>query len=556
VGDALKQLLVLLLTAVGLVLLIGCVNLANVMLARGLAREREVAIRMAIGAGRGQLIRQFLAESLLLSMTGGLLGLGFAYAMIAILKTSLLNQPLNPSFLPYLMPPEATIGVDGSVLLFTVIVSALCGVGFGLVPAIRNTRTTTDGSVRLFRQTSVRARHRGLQRALIVTELALAFVLLTSAGLLVRSFVNMREADTGFTATNVLTASLPMWEHRFPSDDALRAYLRRLTDAIETIPGVRDVAITDGLPLQGVPTGRGFQIVGRPIVDFARRPTCDFKTVSPAYFRAMALRLRNGRELREQDRERSPYVTVINETMARLYFPQADPVGQHLLTRDTLPGTAEEIAWTIVGVIADERLTPFDDSRERPAVYVSIDQMPTEFAGLVVRTTGDPNGLREPIRRAIIGVDKDQAVTNVRTVDQIEVDAMAPDRVRTWSLGLFASVGLLLSAIGVYGVFAYAVVQRTHEIGIRSALGARSTDLVWLLVREGMALSAVGIGAGLIGALGITRLVRTFLFGVGAIDPLAITIAAVTLATVALLACCIPARRVTTIDPIAALRVE
>jgi putative ABC transport system permease protein len=556
VGVALKQLLTLLLTAVGLVLLIGCVNLANVMLARGLARERDVAIRMALGAGRRRLISQFLTESLVLSLAGGMLGLGVANAMVAVLKTTLFDQPLSPSFPSYLLPPEATISIDGSVLLFTFLVSVLSGVGFGLVPALRNTRATTDASLHLARQTSVHASHRGFQRALIVAELALAFVLLSSASLLVRSLIKIANADTGFTGTNVLTASLPIWEHRFPNDDALRAYLRRLTDAIAPIPGVRDVAFTDGLPLQGAQTGRGFQIVGQPVVDFARQPTCDFKTVSPAYFRAMALRVRSGRELREEDREGAPYVAVINETMARLYFSRAAPVGQHVLTKDMVPGTTQEISWTIVGVIADERLTPFDDPRERPALYVSIDQKPTGFAGLVVRTAGDPGSLREPIRRAIAGADKDLAVTNVRTVGQIEVDAMAPDRVRTWSLGILATVGLLLSAVGVYGMFAYIVVQRTRELGIRSALGARSRDLVWLIVREGMVLSAVGICVGLVGAVSVARLLRSFLFGVAAIDPIAITTAAVTLGTVAAIACYLPARRATIVDPIAALRME
>jgi putative ABC transport system permease protein len=556
VGDDLKRFLLLLLAAVGLVLLIGCVNLANVMVARGLAREREVAIRMALGAGRGQLIRQFLTESLLLSMAGGLLGLALGYVMMTVLQAVLRNQPINPSFVPYWIPAEATIGINGSVLLFTFVVSALSGVGFGLVPAIRTTRPNTDASTDLYRRASVRRAHRGLQRVLIVTELALAFVLLTGASLLVRSLIAMQDADTGFSATNVLTAGLPIWEHRFPDDDALRAYLRQVTAAIEALPGVRDVALTDGLPLQGVPTGQFFQIVGQPVVDRARRPVCNFKVASPAYFRAMALRVREGRALLDSDRFGEPYVTVINETMARLYFPHVDPVGQHLLMQTTRPGTTEEIPWSVVGVIADERLTPFDDRRERPAVYVPVDQVPTMFAGLVVRTTTDPDRLRESIRRALIGVDKDQAIGNMRTVDQLETDARAPDRLRTWFLGIFAGVALLLSAVGIYGVFAHAVVQRTHEIGIRAALGAPRGHLVWLILRQGMALRAAGLVVGFLGALGVTRLLRTFLFGVGVVDPIAISTTAVTLAAVAALACYIPARRSTTIDPVTALRTE
>jgi putative ABC transport system permease protein len=556
VGDDLKRFLLLLLAAVGLVLLIGCVNLANVMVARGLAREREVAIRMALGARRGRLIRQFLTESLLLSMAGGLLGLALGYVMMTVLQAVLRNQPVNPSFVPYWIPAEATIGINGPVLLFTFVVSVLSGVGFGLVPAIRTTRPNPDASTGLYCRAGVRRAHRGLQRVLIVTELALAFVLLTGAGLLVRSLIAMQDADTGFSATNVLTAELPIWEHRFPDDGALRAYLRRVTAAIEALPGVRDVALTDGLPLQGVPMGQFFQIVGQPVVDRARRPVCDFKVASPAYFRAMALRVRKGRPLLDSDRFGEPYVTVINETMARLYFPHVDPVGQHLLMQETRPGTTEEIPWTVVGVIVDERLTPFDVRRERPAAYVPVDQVPTMFAGLVVRTATDPDRLRESIRRALIGVDRDQTITNMRTVDQLEADARAPDRLRTWFLGIFAGVALLLSAVGIYGVFAHAVVQRTHEIGIRAALGARREHLIWLILRQGMVLSAAGLVAGFLGALGVTRLLRTFLFGVGVFDPIAISTTAITLAAVATLACYIPARRATTIDPLTALRTE
>jgi putative ABC transport system permease protein len=368
--------------------------------------------------------------------------------------------------------------------------------------------------------------------------------------------IAMQDADTGFSATNVLTAELPIWEHRFPNDDALRAYLRQVTAAIEALPGVRDVALTDGLPLQGVPTGQFFQIVGQPIVDRARRPMCDFKVASPAYFRAMALRVREGRAILDSDRFGEPYVTVINETMARRYFPHVDPVGQHLLMQETRPGTTEEIPWTVVGVIADERLTPFDDRRERSAAYVPVDQVPTMFAGLVVRTATDPDRLRESIRRALIGVDRDQAIRNMKTVDQLEADARAPDRLRTWFLGIFAGVALLLSAVGIYGVFAHAVVQRTHEIGIRAALGARRGHLIWLILRQGMVLSAAGLVVGFLGALGVTRLLRTFLFGVGVVDPIAISTTAVTLGAIAALACYIPARRATRIDPLTALRNE
>jgi len=556
VGDDLKRFLAMMLAAVGLVLLIGCVNLANLMLARGLAREREVAIRTALGATRGQLMRQFLTESALLSVGGGVLGTAFGYVMMTAMETLLRNQPLNPSFVPYWIPAEATIGISGRVQLFTLAASIASGIGFGIVPALRASRPAKDGTIGLYHRTNVGRSQHGLQLLLIVTELALTFVLLTGAGLLVRSLIAMRGADTGFSAINVLTAELPTWEHRFKNDDGLRSYFRRVIAAIEALPGVRDVALTDGLPLQGTPNGQFFQIVGRHVVEMARRPVCDFKVVSPGYFRAMALRVREGRTLLEPDTFGAPYVTVINETMARMYFPGVDPVGQQMLLQETRPGTAEEIPWTIVGVLADERLTPFDDRREHPAAYVPIDQVPTMLVGLVVRSVQDPIRLSESIQRALTSIDRDQAINNVRTVDQLEADARAPDRLRTWLLGLFAAVATLLSAIGIYGVFAQTVVQRTREVGIRAALGAGYRQLVWLVLREGMVLTGAGLAAGFVGALAVSRLLRAFLFGVEAIDPLAIAVTAVTLAAVATVACYIPARRTSAINPVTALHAE
>jgi putative ABC transport system permease protein len=556
VGEDFKRFLAMMLAAVGLVLLIGCVNLASLMLARGLARGREVAIRTALGATRGQLIRQFLTESALLSVGGGVLGIAFGYVMMTAMETLLRNQPLNPSFVPYWIPAEATIGISGRVQLFTLVASIASGIGFGIVPALRASRPAKDGTIGLYHRTNVGRSQHGLQRLLIVTELALTFVLLTGAGLLLRSLIAMRGADTGFSAINVLTAELPTWEHRFTNDDGLRSYFRRVIAAIEALPGVRDVALTDGLPLQGAPNGQFFQIVGRQVVEMARRPLCDFKVVSPGYFRAMALRVREGRALLEPDTFGAPYVTVINETMARMYFPGVDPVGQQLLLQETRPGTAEEIPWTIVGVLADERLTPFDDRREHPAAYVPIDQVPTMLVGLVVRSVQDPIRLSESIQRALTSIDRDQAINNVRTVDQLEADARAPDRLRTWLLGLFAAVATLLSAIGIYGVFAHAVVQRTREVGIRAALGAGYRQLVWLVLREGMVLTGAGLAAGFVGALAVSRLLRAFLFGVEAIDPLAIAVTAVTLAAVATLACYIPARRTSATNPVTALHAE
>ena len=353
VGDELKRFLGMMLAAVGLVLLIGCVNLANLMLARGLAREREVAIRTALGATRGQLIRQFLTESALLSVGGGVLGTAFGYLMMTAMETLLRNQPLNPSFVPFWIPAEATIGISSRVQLFTLAASIVSGIGFGIVPALRASRPAKDGTIGLYHRTAVGKSRHGLQRLLIVTELALTFVLLTGAGLLVRSLIAMRGADTGFSAANVLTAELPTWEHRFGNRDGLRSYFRRVIAAIEALPGVRDVALTDGLPLQGAPNGQFFQIVGRPVVaETGRRPLCDFKVVSPG-FPGHGLARAQGAAILEPDTFGAPYVTVINETMAHLYFPGVDPIGQQILMQETgrepakrFPGRSSEFSPT------------------------------------------------------------------------------------------------------------------------------------------------------------------------------------------------------------------
>jgi putative ABC transport system permease protein len=556
VGDDFRRFLLLLLGAVGCVLLIGCVNLASIMLARGVSRDREIAICAALGATRGQLIRPFLTESLLVSVAGGLLGLGVGYAGMSMLDSWLRHQPLNPSFVPYWIPSEADIRLSGPVLLFTTVVSVASGIGFGILPAIRSTRPDTETLLGLYRRAAGRFAQSGVQRALIVAELVLAFVLVTCAGLLVRSLIAMQATDTGFSGSNVMTAQLTIWQHRFATDDALRVYFKRITAAVESVPGVRDVALTDGLPLQGVPTAQFFQVVGQPDVDRAQRPLCDSKATSPAYFRAMGLHVREGRALLDSDRFGAPYVTVINETMARLYFPHTDPVSQHLLMQYTRPDTHDEIPWTIVGVIADERLTPFDDPRPHPAVYVPMDQMPTMYAGLVVRTAVNPNRVREAIQQAVMAADRDQAIRNMRTVDQLEVDARAPDRMRSWLLSIFAGVALLLSGIGVYGVFAHAVVQRTRELGIRTALGARRGHLIGLVLRQGLVLTVMALGFGVVGILGVTRWLQAFLFGVQALDPVMLGVTAVVLTAVTALGCYIPARRATTVDPMIALRCE
>ena len=559
VGKDLQQSLYLLLAAVGMVLLIGCVNVANVMLARGLAREREVAVRLALGAAPARVIRQFLTESLLISLSGGLLGIAVGYALTAFLKNALAALPLTAATLPILIPAEASIRVDWRVLSFAVGLSIISGVAFGLAPAVASIRASRAASAGSGRRTSSTVVHRRVRGALIVAEVALAFVLVANAGLLIRSFVNMRQADTGFDAANVLTAELPVREHRFADAGQLHAFMHQILANVRALPGVTDAAFTDGMPLEGAPTGTFFQVASLPIVERAQRPVGDFRLVSPAYFHVLGLRLRRGRGLSDLDRGDAPLVAVINETLARKYFPKEDAVGQRLLMDRPGFGTAysgEASSFEIVGVIADERLTPFDDKREHATIYVSNEQDGRGFAGLVVRTPLEPTRMQRELQAAIAAVDKDQAVTDIKTLEQLKSESMLPDRLRSSLVGLFAAVALALAAIGIYGVVSYSVVQRTQELGIRAALGASPANIVTLVVGGGMWLAAMGLALGGLAAIGVNRLLSSFLFGVGLSDPITFIASVTVLAGIATTASYVPARHASRIDPLNALRAE
>jgi putative ABC transport system permease protein len=558
-GRDLQRSLWVLLAAVGSVLLICCVNVANVMLARALAREREVAVRLALGASQGRVIQQFLTESVLISLAGGVLGVAIGYLTMGLLKATLAALPLNLAILPVLIPAEASIGLDWRVLMFTTVLSIGCGIAFGLAPAfgaIRAIRSTATG---LGRTTTATARTRRLRNGLIVAEVALAFVLLANAGLLIRSFSNMRRADTGFTATRVLTAELPVAEQRFADASQLHMFMRQVIAAVQAIPGVTDVAFADGMPMQGAPSGVFLQLAKDPVLERVQRPVVDLRLVSPSYFRALGLRLRRGRTLSDLDRENTPLVAVINETLVRKFFGTGDPLGQQLLM--DAPGfgfaySGDSARFDIVGVIADERMTSFDDTREHAVVYVSNEQDSRGFAGLIVRSSIVPSSMERSLRDAIARVDKGQVVEHVRTIDELKAESWAVDRLRSGLLGVFAAIALALAAIGIFGVVSYSVVQRTQEIGIRAALGATPANLIALVLGGGMAWVALGLAAGAIGSFGTTRLLASVLFGVGPSDPITLTATLTILAGVGVLACYLPARRAARIDPIVALRTE
>ncbi len=542
--------LYILMAAAAMVLLTGCVNLANLALARGAAREREVAVRAALGAGQWALMRQFLVESVMLSVGGGAAGIAIGYATMRWLTAQI---PANS------YPAEVVVQLDSRVLLFALAVSVATGLLFGLAPALQAAKldlasAMKDGG----RGASTGGARRRLRDALVVAEVALAFVLLVGSGLLIRSFFGLLNVDPGFNAANVLTLRLPASRQEYPDPDRFNTYLRQIRSAVENLPGVQEAAFTSALPLQGWAYGVAFAPPEQVSLPRAERPIGFYKMVSPSYFHALGLRVRSGRGLTDRDTKGAPPMLVINETLARRYFANQNPVGQRILIPEARPGVTElgpDIAWQVAGVIADEKINALDDQKSA-GVYVSSEQSPVYGPSLAVRTAANPRLLERAIRKAIAEVNPDQAISNVQTMEEIKDQSMLIHRLETVLLSAFAVVALLLAAVGIYGVISYSVTQRTQEMGIRGALGASAGSQQLLVLRGGLSLVLMGLGLGAMGAWALTRLMASMLYGVGARDPATMLATAVVLATAALAACYIPARRATKVDPIVALRYE
>jgi putative ABC transport system permease protein len=552
VGDDKKYSLFLAMAAVGMVLLIACANLANLTLARGVAREREVAIRAALGAGRWRLVRQFLTESLLLSVAGSALGLAVAYGGLAGLKA------LIP---PNYLPPNTYVAMDGRILVFLLALAVLTGLAFGLYPAIKASRPNLIHSIKQGGLgASSGSASGGFRSALVVVEVSLAFVLLAGAGLLIRSFIKLQQVDTGFDSTNVITAWMPIAPKRFSSVSQLTTYLHAVVDRIASLPGVRDVSLTSAPPMQGWGYGMYFQIVGKQAPEKAKRPICYFKMVSPSYFHALGMHLRRGRFLNDHDLSGAAPAGVINETMAQKYFGNVDPVGQHILIQQIEFGKNEpgaEVPWEVVGVVADEKLAGLSAENDKsPGIYVPTEQSPQIYQGLVIRTVTDAGVLERSIPVALHEVDSNQTLVGLETLDETKSRSVGEERLRSVLLGVFAGVALLLSAIGLYGVISYSVVQRTREIGIRTALGATNGDILWLILRSGLSLTLIGLVIGFAGSLGVAQVLASLLFAVGKYDIVTLCTAVGLLVAMAVLASYIPARRAVRVNPIVALRYE
>ncbi|MGA2988069.1 MAG: ABC transporter permease [Terriglobia bacterium] len=549
VDNNLRKSLLVLLAAVGAVLLIGCVNLANLLLVRGAGREREVAIRSALGGGRARLVRQFLTESVMLAGLGGAVGVALGWELMLALK----------AWIPhFLLPAEADVRLDGRVLLFTGAIVIVTGVLFGIAPALHGARADLVGSLKEGgRGATSGAGRRQVRNALVVAEIALAFVLLSGAGLLLRSFYQLQQVNPGFDATNVITMQFPMSSEQYPDGPRIINYQEQVMEKIHAVSGVRDAGVSDALPLQGWSNGMHFLIAGRPFVDPANRPDCGFKRVSPSYISAVGMRMLKGRWLAETDTPSTLPVAVINETMAKRSFKDQDPIGQRILIDQVSPGQhwlGPEIPWQVVGVVADEKMDALDDSSS--GLYVSYKQSPTLQTALVVRGAMEPTRLVKSIQAAVWQLNKNQAFDDIRTLEQIKSDSLGENRFRALLLGAFAGLALLLAAIGIYGVISYSVTQRTHELGVRGALGASPRDQLLLVLKGGMTLTAIGMGIGVVATVALTRLLASLLFGVSPYDPWTLALVSVVLAAVAGAACLIPARRATKVEPIVALRYE
>ena len=533
--------------ATAFVLLIGCANLANLSLARGVALRREVAVRASLGASRWRLARRFLVENMLLSFCGGALGIGIGYAATLGIKA------MVP---PGLLPP-VEIGMSSQVLSFALAAIVLTGILFGLAPAVQATRANLTEPMKEGGQgTTPSGGGARLRGGLVVAEVALAFVLLVGSGLMLRSLFGLLAVDPGFDASNVLTATLPIATTQHPDSLELNRYQQSIREAVAALPGVRETALTSVLPLHGWGYGMPYQIANREVVDRAKRQSVYFKMVTPQYFEALRIRVAAGRALRDTDVAGSPPVAVIHETLAKRDFPNESPIGQHLLVEQIVPGQTAlgaDVAWEIVGVIKDEKISSLDDTRSA-GMYVTMEQSPIYGVDLVVRAAVEPETLEKAVRAAVAGVNKDQTVTNMRTLQQITDESLVANRLQASLLALFAGMALLLAAAGIYGVIAYAVTQRTHELGIRAALGATAGSLQRLVFRSGMRLTGIGLAIGFVASLGLTRLLQSILYGVGPRDPLTIALVAAVLAGVAAAACFVPARRATKVDPIVALR--
>ena len=543
-----RRTLWLLMAAVGLVLLIACVNVANLLLARATARQHDVAVRASLGASRRQVFGQFLSESLALAGIGGSLGAALAFAMI---KLFINVMPPNT------LPSEADVRLSVPVLLFTLIATTISGVLFGCAPAWQASRLDLNETLKEGGRTfSGHGRHR-LRRSLVIAEFALALTLLASAGLAIHSLWNVARVDPGFRTDHILTFSLPVPEKHFSQPEQIVSFYRQMLEKMQSLPGISHAEAGTFLPLQGTQFGLAFNIVGHEM-DLGSRPGAQFGMVTPDFFQTFDIRISQGRAFTDQDVAGGIPVAIVNEAFVKQFLRGMDPLRQKISTAKMTPGIGRLgplVEWQIVGVYHNVRSNGLH-VEEFPQIDVPFYQSPWPQASVAVRTSGDPELMTKSIAAAVHSIAPDLALANLQTMEQIASESLVSDRFVSGLYGAFAAVALLLAAIGIYGVMAFMVTQRTHEIGLRIALGAGRQQLLNTVLREGCALAAVGLAIGLGGACLVGRAMQSTLYGVGSVDFVAFGAVSIILLASALLACYIPARRAAKVDPMVALRYE
>jgi putative ABC transport system permease protein len=541
-----KQALWMMLGAVGFVLLIACANVANLLLARGTARQSEIAVRAALGATRGQLFGQFLTESLVLAAIGGALGIGLAWALLKIILA------LMPE---YTLPSEAEVTLNIPVLLFTMAATMLAGVLFGCVPAFQAARLNLNDTLKEGGRSGGAGKHR-VRHALVLAEFALALTLLAAAGLAVHSFWNLTHVDMGFRTDHILTFGLPMPAERLKTAEQITAFYRELGSRVQALPGITAASVSTGFPVAGTNFGMPFEISGKPVADRSQRPGAGFNQVTPGYFATFGIRITRGRAFTEADTAGGMPVAIVNSALVKKYFPDVDPLTQIVSVEQLIPGVTNlgpPINWQIVGVYENVRNGgPKGDGF--PEIDVPFAQSPWPDVSMAVRTASDPDSMSKSLAAVIRSVDPDLPMADVKSMDHLLEESLGGEKFGAVLFGGFAFIALALAAFGIYGVMSFAVAQRTREIGLRMALGAGEGQVMGLIMKEGMTLGIIGLLIGLLGSYGIGRLMKSMLYGIGSIDGVAFSVVAAILLLSALIACYIPARRATHVDPMAALR--
>ncbi len=541
-GD-IRLALIVLFAAVGCVLLIACANVANLLLAKASGRQKEVAIRTALGATRLRIIRQLLTEGMLLGLAGGFLG---SLLAVLVLRQLVIFSPANVSI------PD-NIGIDWPVLAFTLLLSLFTSFVFGLAPALQASRLDLNETLKEGgRGNSGGSKQNRMRSLLVITEVALALVLLIASGLMIKSFLRLQNVNPGFKPENLITLEIQLPQNKYSDKNRQAVFQQQLVQRIAQVPGLQSVGTVDNLPFSGNESNVGLTIEGQPPLNAAERPRAFLRNVSTNYFESMGIPLRKGRPFADSDNGTAPGAAIVNETAARRFWPNEEPLGKRFKR-----GKADsQNPWvTVVGVVGAVSHTSLEVASQ-PEVYLPFQQNPELNLTLVARTKSDPKAFAGALRREVSALDKDLPVSNIKFMDEIIGRSVAQPRVYALLLGIFAGLALILASIGIYGVMSYSVTQRTHEIGIRMALGARPRDVLKLIIKQGMILGIAGIIIGLIVSFAVTRVLASQLYGVSSTDPVTFAAISLLLMFVAAIACSIPALRATKVDPMIAVRYE